>query len=245
MSKNTLQALDPVHRRRAAFMTLSEVFKDEQLMDAMWMIEEKDHSANKYTFIGFVGITTELLGINSHIVTSLYRKLNRNLDLKDQELADDPMPQMLDYQDMNQTDKTVEKKSVTPKRLTTNSPIETKGTPAMTVFVALISNIASKAEFPQNENYPLFNLTLKDEIVSATVDTVSRDQLVSWADTLNLNDFKKNIQVEELSTLVHCLYIALCKAFGIDKANKIMRDAIKLTSKIEAAKSFPPKNFLK
>lgn len=47
--------LDLVLRRRAAYKTLSEVLAGPQLLQAMWMIEERDHKADKFTFLGAVG----------------------------------------------------------------------------------------------------------------------------------------------------------------------------------------------
>lgn len=249
MAENTMQALDPVLRRRAAFMTLSEVLEGGQLMRAMWMLEERDHSANKFTFIGFVGVTAELLGINSSIVTTLYPKLNRNFDLTDGQLPDDPMPQMLEYRSINNYDEqpiaNEEIDTPTPPiEQITKTPKKTKGTPEMNVFAALISQIVSEAGYPQAESYNLFMMTFKDEIASAKLEDSSREQFLSWVDALSLKVFKRNIIAAELSTMVHCLYIALCEALGPVKADKILNQAVNHSSKIPAAKSFSPKNFL-
>ena len=104
MSVATSQPLDLQRRRRAAFITLAEALEGEQLMRAMWMLEEREQCADKMTFIGFFGVTAELLGINSNLITTLYSKLNQNLDLPDHQLHDDSMPQILEYRGISNTE---------------------------------------------------------------------------------------------------------------------------------------------
>lgn len=246
MSANTIQPLDLIRRRCAAFITLSEVLEDEQLMRAMWMLEERDQSADKMTFIGFVGVTAELLGINSNLVTTLYSKLNHNLNLPDHELSVDPMPQMLKFRgiDKGSQQKTAETNQAAVTQQVKTTPGKIKGTPEMTVFAAFISRLASEARYPQAESYRLFNDVFKDNIAKATLNDDNRKQILDWVDVLNLKAFKKNIAANELSTMVHCLYIALCEALGPVKADDILNQAIIQTSKLPVAKLFSPKKFL-
>lgn len=244
MADNTMQALDPVQRRRAAFMTLSEVLEGEQLMRAMWMLEERDQSANKFTFIGFVGVTAELLGINSSIVTSFYPKLNHNLDLADEQLVDDPMLQMLEYRGKSNKQPAVNQESATPIEQIKKASKNTRGSPEMNVFAALISQIVSEAGYPQAESYHAFKMAFKDEIASAKLEDANRKQILAWVDVLSLKAFNSNIALAELTTIVHCLYIALCEALGPVKADKVLNHAIVHSSKIPAAKIFSPKKFL-
>ena len=101
MAINTLQPLDLTRRRCAAYMTFSEVIKGDVLMQAMWMLEERDQYADKMTYIGFFGITAELLGLDNNVITTLYPKLNRNLDLPMASYPQDPIPQMLKFRGIN------------------------------------------------------------------------------------------------------------------------------------------------
>jgi hypothetical protein len=61
---------------------------------------------------------------------------------------------------------------------------------------------------------------------------------------LDIKVFKRNIDKPELSTMVHCMYVALCEAQGPVRADEILDQAISYASKIPAAKIFFPKNFL-
>lgn len=241
MPENTKQALDPVRRRRATVMTLSEVLEGEQLMCAMWMIEEKDQSANKFTFISSVGVTAESLGISSQIITELYRNLNKNLDLSDQELADDPMPKMLEYRANNSDIVPTTSSNTASAKEIINAP---KETPEMTVFVTFISKIVSETGYPQHDTFNLFKILLKEEIVASKLKKENYRYIISWVDALNLEVFIKNISVKELKIMVQCLYITLCRLFGQTEADMILERAVNQTSKLQAAQSFSPKNFL-
>lgn len=240
------QPLTSTRRRCAAFMTLSEVLEGEQLMRALWMLEERDQTADKMTFIGFVGVTAELLGINSNLITTLYSKLNQILSFSDQELTDDPMPQMLEFRGIEKSSAqaTANRDQAATIQPTKKTPAKIKGTPEMTVFVALISSIASEAEYPQAESYNLFNEVFKEEIAEAGLDDDNREQIISWVDGLSIKAFKKNISAKKLAIMVHCIYIALCEALGPVKADEVLNHAIGHASKLSAAKSFSPKNFL-
>ncbi len=235
--------LDLSQRRSAAFMTLSEVTEGEQLMKAMWMLEERDKSADKISFIGFFGNTAKILGINSHIINTLYPKLNRNLDLPRQQLIDDPLPKMLEFRGMIQTG--VKKSAVVVEtKQVEGKGGKTKGTPEMSVFVALITKIASEAGYPEAESYGVFKEVFKEEMAEARVYDFNRKQITAWVDTLDLKVIKRNIDKPELFLMVHCLYVALCEAFGPVEADLILDQAVSFSAKIPAAKLFSPKNFL-
>ncbi len=231
MANNTVQPLDLTRRRCAAYMTFAEVIKGEVLMQAMWMLEERDHFADKMTFIGFFGVTAELLGLDNNIITTLYPKLNRNLDLPEELYPQDPMPQMLKFRGASKDSTGVPAKKI-------------RGTPEMTVFAVLISSIIEETKFPNNPGYSAFKDTLKEELANIKLSKDNRQQILSWADALNLKSFKKNIAANELSSAVHCIYIALCEAFGPVEADSILNQAILRASKFPAAKTFPPRNFL-
>ncbi len=244
---NTMPPLDLTRRRCAAFMALSEVLKGEQLMRAMWMLEKRDKSIDKMAFIGYVGIAAELLGINNIIIaTTLYPKLTRNLDLPNQDLADDPMPQMLEFRDNRKVNKQTEtnRGNVTSTKKIDSTRGKTKGTPEMHVFAVLISRIVSEAGYPEAESYYIFNEVFKEEIEKAKLHEDNHKQIIVWVDTLSIKSFKRNIVAEELSAIVHCVYIALCEALGPVKTDKILNQAIRYSSKLPAAKIFSPKNFL-
>ena len=71
MANDLNNPLNLVLRRRAAYMALSEVLAGDQLTQAMWMIEERDQSADRLTFLGFVGVTAEIFGVDGHEVSIL------------------------------------------------------------------------------------------------------------------------------------------------------------------------------
>ncbi len=96
------QPLDLVLRRRATLLTLSEVLSGDTLHQAMWMIEERDQLADRLTFLGIVGVTAEIFGIENQVITSLYIKLNENLLRPSNELPIDPLPEMLSFRDIKQ-----------------------------------------------------------------------------------------------------------------------------------------------
>ncbi len=103
MNNNLNEPLDLVLRRRAAFKVLSELLSGDLLIQAMWMIEERDHSADRLTFFGFVGVAAEIFGVTSHEVSMLYIKLNQYIGLSDDELPQDPLPEMLEFRGIKQT----------------------------------------------------------------------------------------------------------------------------------------------
>lgn len=104
MNNNLNEPLDLVLRRRAAFKVLSELLSGDLLIQAMWMIEERDHSADRLTFFGFVGVAAEIFGVASHEVSMLYIKLNQCIGLSNDELPQDPLPEMLEFRGIKQTD---------------------------------------------------------------------------------------------------------------------------------------------
>lgn len=246
METVTVEPLNATRRRCAAYMTLAEVLEGEQLMRALWMLEERDQTADKMTFIGFVGVTAELLGINSNLITTLYSKLNQNLTLPDLELPDDPMPQMLEFRGIGNSTSKVNS-SANIAATTQNSKKlanKIKGTPEMTVFVAFISCIVSETGFPKVAKYPFFKEVFKEEITRISLDKDSLEQMNLWLEALHIKVFKKNISAEKLSSIIHSLYVTLCEVFGPVKADELFNQAINMTCKLSAAKLFSPKNFL-
>jgi hypothetical protein len=235
--------LDLTQRRSAAFMTLSEVTEGEQLMKAMWMLEERDKTADKISFIGFFGNTAKALGIKSHVINLLYPKLNRNLGLPKQQLIDDPLPKMLEFRGMRQTG--IKKTAVTVEnKQAGDAGNKTKGTPEMSVFVVLITKITAEAGYPEAESYGIFKEVFKEEMAEARVYDFNRKQVTAWVDTLDLKVFKRNIDKPELFLMVHSLYVALCEALGPVEADFILDNAVSFSAKIPAAKLFSPTNFL-
>lgn len=99
------QPLDLTLRRRAAYKTLSEVLQGQSLLQAMWMLEERDHSADKLTFLRIVGVTAETLGIDNKTVSTLYIKLDKNINLPCHLLPPDPMAKMLSLRNIAQEEK--------------------------------------------------------------------------------------------------------------------------------------------
>lgn len=246
MSVETLETVEPLniqHRRCAAYQTLAEVLDGELLMRAMWLLEERDHHADKTTFISFVGVTAELLGVNNHVINSLYSRLNHYLNQPMQQLQNDPLQEMLAYRDNTSKGSATNTVLSTPSTPAKNRE-KTKGTPEMTVFVSLISKIVLTANYPTQDSYAVFKQVFSDEITTITLDDDSLKQMLAWVNELNLKVFKKNFIAEHLAEIVHCIYIALCEALGPVEADKLLKTAITHTEKLPLAKTFSPKNFL-
>ncbi len=121
MTTDLNQPLDPTKRRCAAYKILSRLLKGDQLMQAMWMIEERDHSADRFTFLGFVGVTAEIFGISSHKISIIYIKLNKYLDLSNEQLPADPLPEMLKFRGIIQEKAPEKPQSRTAKQLVDKS----------------------------------------------------------------------------------------------------------------------------
>jgi hypothetical protein len=97
MAENLNKPLNLELRRRAAYLTLSEFLTGDMLVEAMWMIEERDQSADKLTFLGFVSVTAEIFDIDAQIISRLIIKLNNNLSSPKDKLPPDPLPEMLKF----------------------------------------------------------------------------------------------------------------------------------------------------
>ncbi len=121
MTTDLNQSLDPTKRRRAAYKILARLLRGDQLMQAMWMIEERDHSADRFTFLGFVGVTAEIFGISPYKVSIIYIKLNKYLDLNNEKLPPDPLPEMLKFRGIIQEDSPKKPQSKTAKQLVDKS----------------------------------------------------------------------------------------------------------------------------
>ncbi len=121
MATDFNQPLDPTKRRCAAYKILSRLLHGDQLMQAMWMIEERDHSADRFTFLGFVGVTAEIFGINPHKVSIIYIKLNKYLDLSNEQLPPDPLPEMKKFRGIIQERAPEKIQNRTAKQLTDKS----------------------------------------------------------------------------------------------------------------------------
>ncbi len=248
MYNNTLnQPLDPELRRKAAYLTLSEVMSEEQLMHALWMLEKRDQSADKLSYIGFVGVTAELMGINSSVVSSLYPKLNNNLSLPAEELPADPMPQMLTFkgiEDKQAGHSSQPPSTQQPTQKSGSNKNKRKGSVEMIVFVALICRLTSELSYPNNKTYLFFKEALTEQLHQSDVDDNNRIQLIAWSNTLNIKSFKNNFNHNELSKMFHCVYIAICEAEGPVVADKALNSAINFASTLKAAKDFSPRNLL-
>jgi len=121
MTTNFDQPLDLTKRRCAAYKILSRLLSGVQLMQAMWMIEERDHSADRFTFLGFVGVTAEIFGISSHKISMIYIKLNKYLDLSNEQLPPDPLPEMLKFRGIIQEKASEKPQNRTAKQLADKS----------------------------------------------------------------------------------------------------------------------------
>lgn len=238
--------LNPGLRRRVAYLTLQGIMNDEQIMQALWMLEKRDQSADKLSFIGFVGVTAELMGINSSVVSSLYPKLNNNLSLPENELPADPMPQMLKFKGISGVQDPT--KPVEEKKQQTDSMdrVQKKknGNPEMVVFVAMISGLTSELGYRDSQSYSSFKEALAEQLHLCDLNNEHRAQLVQWSETLDLKAFKANFALNQVSKLFHCVYIATCEAEGPVSADNALNKAIQYASSLKVAKEFSPRNLL-
>lgn len=106
MTLDINQPLNPVFRRRAAFKTLTKVLSGPQLYKAMWMIEDRDQTADRLTFLGMVGVTAELFGLDNQTVSKIYLHLNKVLQMQEAQLPLDPYQEMLDFRSQKQSTQT-------------------------------------------------------------------------------------------------------------------------------------------
>lgn len=121
MAKEIYKPLDPILRRCAAYKALSEMLQGDQLMQAMWMIEERDQSAFRLSFLSFVGVTAEIFGAKNHEVSHIYIKTNQYLNQSIDKLLPDPLPEMQQFRDIIQKEQQSADQSRTAKQLADKS----------------------------------------------------------------------------------------------------------------------------
>lgn len=121
MTKEFYKPLDPTLRRCAAYKALSEILQGDQLIQAMWMIEERDQSASRLSFLSFVGVTAEIFGANSQKASLIYIETNKYLNQSYNKLPPDPLPEMQRFRDIIQKDQQSATQSRTAKQLSDKS----------------------------------------------------------------------------------------------------------------------------
>lgn len=224
--------LDEITRKRKAVYTaLQPFFEKKDLLDVMWLWEEGYASTQQRSMRQFINEICQ--GQPRTKANSAYHNLMCYLQDQYTQLDEDPYTMMLAYRS---------------GKLTFGKPAPSRMhvlTEAMIVFNKVLESFIYLLE--QDDGYYAFKVReYVAQLVSqhgTELDIHQINELYIWM-KYRENKLEYEYTPEQMSLVLHLLYIGACEYFGPAKADQCLALTIANVEKIPEAKKFAPKLIL-
>ena len=232
MQESIAPGLDEITRkRRAVYTALRPFFEKQQLLDVMWLWEEGYASTQERSMRQFINEICQ--GQQRSKANSAYHNLMTHLQDIHTTLEEDPYTMMLAYRS---------------GKLTFEKPLSTKLhvlTEAMVVFNKVLENFLFILD--QDDNYYAFKVreyvAQQVSLHGAELNIQQVNELYIWM-KYRENRLEYEYTPEQMSLVLHLLYIGACEFFGPARADQCLAQTIATVEKTPEAKKFAPKLML-
>lgn len=232
MSDNTAASLDEItHKRQAVYTSLKPFFSEKGLMDVMWLWEEGYASGQDQSMRKFINEIFQ--GQNRSMANSAYHSLMSHLEDPKIKLEEDPYSLMLAY------------RSGKLSFATTGPSKLAKLTEPMVVFNNLLDTYLHLLD--QIDNYYAFKVreyvSMQVGVHNDVFDIQQINELSIWM-KYRENQLEYPYNIEQMSLVLHLIYIGSCEFFGPAKSDHCLADAVSAVEKTPEGRKFPPKQLL-
>lgn len=233
------------HRRRAALAALAPHLTKDSLRDALWLFQKEFTAPGVPCLIAFVDAVSSRFGIGPIDRKQLYAELFRQLNAVDErDLPDDPWPLMNNKALIPGTGAFDSGNSATTRFGMSESRGNTAKKGAESIFVALVRNIHAGLNDRTPDEQNQFWASVEASIEQMTALGAKRSVVLRWLRSAGASSVTLGLNPEQMSAVVHAVYISLCLSVGrIDADAMIDAGATKVRYLPEAAE-FPPERLL-
>lgn len=249
MVDSTLNEQEAAKRRKAIHYGLAEFLEKQELLSALW-IWEKEFGKTPSAFDSLYSFTKRVcehfnkISIRSDIHNSL---LNAML-MPENELGTDPHREMLA---MQSTSPPPAKAIVPPKpaaAVTTTVSVEeelAKNIPAANiVFSVLLQSILNQIDKQRKEDGVECRNYLAEIILKLQLSSIANIELRGFILTQKPKFLLKAYSREQMSQLLHTLYIWMCQYVGPVMSDTIMATALRSAESLPESSQFSPRSLL-
>ena len=225
------------HRRRAAAAALSEHLTADSLRDALWLLQQEFTTPGVHSLIRFVDAVTARFGIHQTERKRLYAELFRWMNSVDErDLPDDPWPLM------NGAEQAVSSPLRSSRRVQGQSarPDRVEDVVFFGLIQALLSLLANRSV----EEQQLFHGFLDSSIRQLNWIGAGSEELCSWLAELETLPKSLSLSPEQMSAVVHAVYLAFCLAVGRHDADELFEQAVATVRRLPESRGFPPERLL-
>lgn len=232
VQENVAPSLDEItHKRRAVFTALKPFFGNKEVMDVMWLWEEKYSSSQQRSMRQFINEICQ--GQERSQANSAYHSLMTHLQDANTKLEEDPYLLMLAYR----SGKLTFAKPATMKLPVLNDD--------MIVFNNVLDSFVYMLE--QEDNYYAYKVR---EYVAQQVGLQGEELELQQINELYVwmkyreNRLEYSYSKEQMSMVLHLVYIGSCEYFGPARTDQLLAVTIASVEKTPEARKFPPKLIL-
>ncbi len=235
-------------KRQACRATFEGILGEEQLLQAVKMLET-EHLGNDMTnLIGYINRVGEKFGIDATARKTLYPKYYSYLNTPGIELPEDPLADLQQQPPRNSA------AQLQPSIPTSNafisapaSPITTTEqtiedeSPEMRVFAYFIERLLI--------HFPLDQSDLLDEAAllagkEKSFSELDKEEIIDWLKDPAQYQWNFTLAETTMSTVIHLFYVILCDVLGPVEADRLYHQVLYDSKQLPAAKLFAPTRFL-
>ncbi len=235
VSKETDQL---VHNRRIVFTAIHRSMSAQDA-DKLYLYWHKNHGSKaKIEVIPLVQEFANTFGLDSSVRSQLRTTLYECLHKDDVKLEPDPgEPGGVRYEDLTPTPNPVAdvQTTPTPTKALTDEDI---------VFLDLYQAIAVRVRRESAASWDDTAEIVVEDLETRPLADATKQEITNWQAATNQATAPMLENLEEKSTFIHMLYIAMCEVLGPSSADHVLAQAKSDASLSSASQKFSPAKFL-
>ncbi|MGR9117434.1 MAG: hypothetical protein ACU85E_16925 [Gammaproteobacteria bacterium] len=238
MTQNSAQL-----NRQATWATFESILNEEQLIQAVRMLDSHQVDGDIYSMIAFIKRVGEKFAIDIKTLKTLYPKYYAYINTPGIELPEDPLLRKLQQSGTaagnNAVAEIKEAKDKPPSNVKRTD--DEDNNPELCVFCSFIESLLS--HFPDDQADLLeqaLSLVCKDKSFSG----VEQEEIKAWLKEPDQYQWNFVLAETAMSRLVHHFYVVLCDLLGPIDADKLFHQVLDDCKRLPAAKKFSPTRFL-
>ncbi|MGD8571354.1 MAG: hypothetical protein PVF34_06685 [Gammaproteobacteria bacterium] len=220
-------------RRRVVYSALAHHLKQERLLEALWLWEQKYALTSGLELRKFVSEII-LKEDDPELKSKVYKSLTKATYFsEDIELLPDPYDAMQKYRE--QCNGTF--KYISPFDNQLSIPFSTA------VFQKILETLFVKIKHENSIVYEYFSRLLKTKLIELQLEANRKQEITDWLDK-KTDTLRLAYSETFMSKLLNEIYQFCCDQFGPMTSDKILAEAIKEADSLEAARFYNPKQLL-
>lgn len=249
MVDSTPNEKEVAKRRKAIYSGLADFLEKEEVLSALW-IWEKEFGKTSSAFDSLYSFTKRVCEQfnRANIRSEIHNSLLNAMLMPENELGADPHREMLA---MQSTSPAAVKVAAPPKIesvVTTKVPVEeelAKNAPAPNVvFSVLLQSILTQIDKQRKEDGVECRNYLAEIILKLQLSSIANIELRGFILTQKPKFLLKAYSREQMSQLLHILYVWMCQCVGPVMSDNIMATALRSAEALPESSQFSPRSLL-